>query len=80
MEDLKISPNPAKGSTVRFLGLESGQRYQYQIVGMEGKIWRDSTDLIGGERVRVSDLPRGMYIVRVRKVSEALWHTGKMMK
>ena len=80
VEDLKISPNPAKGSTVRFLGLESGQRYQYMIVGMEGKIWRDSTDLIGGDRVRISDLPRGMYVVRVRKMDEALWHTGKMIK
>lgn len=78
VEDLKFSPNPAGGNAVRIQGLENGQRYQYLIVGMDGKIWRDSTDLIGGERVRISDLPGGMYVVRVRKISEALWHTGKL--
>jgi len=79
VEDLKFSPNPAGGNNVRIQGLENGQRYQYLIVGMEGKIWRDSTDLIGGERVRISDLPAGMYIVRVRKINEAVWHTGKLV-
>ncbi|HMX39210.1 MAG TPA: alpha/beta hydrolase-fold protein [Saprospiraceae bacterium] len=78
VQDLKISPNPATGNTVRLPGLENGQRYRYQIVGMEGKIWRDSTDLIGGERVRISDLPRGMYIVRVQKIGDSVWHAGKL--
>jgi len=80
VEDLKIAPNPVAGSTVRFQSLESGQKYEYQIVGADGKVWRDTTTLLGGERVRVTELPKGMYLVRVHKTGEALWHTGKMIR
>lgn len=80
VEDLKIAPNPVAGATVRFQSLESGQKYEYQIVGADGKVWRDTTTLLGGERVRVTEIPKGMYLVRVHKTGEALWHTGKMIR
>jgi len=79
VEDLKISPNPVTSGTVRFAGLQSGQQYDYQIIGTDGKLWRDST-LTGSERLKVNDLPRGIYVVRVRKTGTAHWHSGKMVK
>ncbi len=76
-EQLEIFPNPTS-SWVRFSGINAGERVDLQILGSDGKIWRD-TFAIGGEPVWTGDLPAGFYVVKVKRKG-GKWVTGKMVK
>ncbi len=62
---LDIFPNPAS-TWVRFAGAAAGEKIDFQIIGSDGKHWRDST-LRGGDPVWTGDLPAGFYFVKARK-------------
>ncbi len=75
--DLQIFPNPA-GSSVRIAGLKAGQKATIQIVGNDGKVWRNTT-IVGNNPLYTGDLPAGFYVVRVKK-SGGKWQSVKMVR
>lgn len=75
--DLQIFPNPA-GSSVRIGGLQASQKASVQIVGNDGKVWRDTT-VVGNAPIWTGDLPVGFYVVRVKKTG-GRWQSAKMVR
>ncbi|MBK6995954.1 MAG: hypothetical protein IPH31_13905 [Lewinellaceae bacterium] len=74
---LEIFPNPAS-TWVRFGGMEPGDKIDFQIIGSDGKRWRDST-LRGGDPVWTGDLPAGFYFVKARKAGGA-WGVARLVR
>ena len=71
-----VYPNPA-GDWIRLSGFESGARVKVQILGADGKLWRDST-LGAGDALWTGDLPPGAYIVKARVKGKA-WKTARLI-
>lgn len=71
-----VYPNPA-GDWIRLSGFESGARVKVQILGADGKLWRDST-LGASEALWTGDLPPGAYIVKARVKGKA-WKTARLI-
>ncbi len=76
-KDLQIFPNPA-GSSIRISGVDAQDKLKLQIVGNDGKLWRD-TSVVGNEPIPTGDLPAGFYVVRVKK-SGGKWRAAKMVR
>lgn len=76
-EPLEIFPNPSS-TWVRFSGVKTGERIQFQILGADGKIWRDST-VTGGDPLWTGDLPAGFYVVKVKR-KNGKWYSAKLVK
>ena len=76
-EDLGIFPNPA-GSWVRLTDLKSTEKIKLQIVGADGKLWRD-TSIQGSDPIWTGDLPKGVYVVKIKKASQN-WRTAKLVR
>ncbi len=76
-EDLQIFPNPA-GSSVYIAGVGAQDRLKVQIVGNDGKLWRDTT-LDGNAPIYTADLPAGFYLVRVKKAGSR-WQVAKLVR
>lgn len=76
-EQVEIFPNPTS-SWVRFSDIEAGERFDLQIIGADGKMWRD-TFATGGEPVWTGDLPAGFYVIKLKK-KDGKWVTGKLVK
>ncbi|MFN0173558.1 MAG: alpha/beta hydrolase-fold protein [Saprospiraceae bacterium] len=74
---LEIFPNPAS-TWVRFGGKEKDEEIDFQIIGSDGKYWRDSS-LRGGEPVWTGDLPAGFYFVKARK-SGGEWGVARLVR
>ena len=74
---LKIFPNPAS-TWVRFAGMESGEKIDFQIIGSDGKRWCDAT-LQGSDPVWTGDLPAGFYFVKARKESGE-WGVARLVR
>lgn len=74
---IEIFPNPT-GSWVRLSGVATGERVDLQIIGSDGRVWRDST-AVGGEPVWTGNLPVGLYFVKVKK-QDGKWVTTKMIR
>lgn len=74
---IEIFPNPT-GSWVRLSGVATGERVDLQILGSDGRVWRDSA-AVGGEPVWTGDLPVGFYFVKVKKQG-GKWVTTKMIR
>ena len=75
--DLQIFPNPA-GSWVRIAGVETQQKLGIQIIGHDGKLWRDTT-IVGNLPLWTGDLPAGFYVLRVKN-SDGRWQAVKMVR
>jgi predicted alpha/beta superfamily hydrolase len=73
---LRISPNPARDE-VRISGFPAGTSLQVKLIGVEGKIWRDTT-LRSGESLRVADLPTGFYWLQARP-NNGIWQSAKVV-
>jgi pimeloyl-ACP methyl ester carboxylesterase len=76
-EQLEIFPNPSS-SWVRFSDAKTGEQLDLQILGSDGKVWRDTT-VVGGEPVWTGDLPAGFYVVKLKKKG-GKWVAGKLVK
>ena len=76
-EQIEIFPNPTS-SWVRFSGVKTGERVDMQILGSDGKMWRD-TSVVGGEPVWTGDLPAGFYVVKLKR-NGGRWQTGKLVR
>lgn len=76
-EPLEIFPNPTS-SWVRFSGVKAGETVKLQILGADGKMWRDST-ATGGEPVWTGDLPAGFYVVKLKKKGSK-WQSAKLIR
>lgn len=76
-QQIEIFPNPTS-SWVRFSGVSSGERVDFQILGADGKMWSDTT-VTGGEPVWTGNLPAGFYVIKMKKKG-GKWMTGKMIK
>ncbi|MEO6039169.1 MAG: T9SS type A sorting domain-containing protein, partial [Saprospiraceae bacterium] len=76
-KDLQIFPNPA-GSSVHLTGVDARDRLKVQILGNDGKVWRD-TSLVGNAPLSTVDLPAGFYLVRVKK-NGGRWQVAKMVR
>jgi len=74
---LEIFPNPAS-TWVRFAGAESGEKIDFQIIGSDGKRWRDST-LHSGDPVWTGDLPSGFFFVKARKAGGE-WGVARLIR
>ena len=75
--DLQIFPNPA-GSWVRITGLKAPQKASIQVVGNDGKVWRNAT-VTDNAPFWTGDLPAGFYVVRVKK-NGGRWQSVKMVR
>lgn len=62
---LEIFPNPAS-TWVRFSGVDAGEKIEMQIIGSDGRHWKDAT-VLGNEPVWTGELPAGYYFVKARK-------------
>ena len=76
-EPLKIFPNPTS-TWVRFSGVKTGERIDFQILGADGKMWRD-TAATAGEPLWTGDLPAGFYVVKVKR-KNGKWYSAKLVK
>jgi len=76
-QDLQVFPNPA-GSSIRISGVGAQDKLKLQIVGNDGKIWRDSS-IVGNGPISTGDLPAGFYLVRVKK-GAGKWRVAKMVR
>lgn len=76
-EQIEIFPNPSS-SWVRFSGIAEGERVDLQILGSDGKLWRD-TAATGGEPVWTGDLPAGFYVLKLKKKG-GKWVAGKLVR
>lgn len=76
-DNFKIFPNPA-GDWIRLSGVDTGKALRLQILGADGKIWRD-TSITAGEAVWTGDLPAGAFVVKVREKKNGAWRTAKLL-
>lgn len=76
-EPLEIFPNPTS-TWVRFSGVKAGESIFLQVIGADGKMWRDTT-VIGSEPLWTGDLPAGFYMVKVKK-KNGKWYSAKLVK
>lgn len=76
-EPLRVFPNPA-GDWIRLSGLDNARSLRLQILGADGKIWRD-TALTAGDAVWTGDLPAGAFVIKVREKGKA-WRTAKFVR
>ena len=76
-EPLEIFPNPSS-TWVRFSGVKIGERIDFQIIGADGKTWRDTT-ATAGEPLWTGDLPAGFYVVKVKR-KNGKWYSAKLVK
>ncbi len=60
----EIYPNPA-GDLLRVAGLGEFQRLDFQILGIDGRVWRDSSATLA-EPIKVGNLPPGMYFLKLK--------------
>jgi predicted alpha/beta superfamily hydrolase len=74
---LEIFPNPAS-TWVRFSGVNPEDKIEFQILGSDGKHWRDST-LHGNEPLWTGDLPVGFYFVKARKAG-GNWGIARLVR
>jgi len=72
--DLKISPNPVR----RYFRIQNELEGRLQIIGMDSTLVREM-NIAPNERIYISDLPVGMYILRLQ-TSDKRRHVGKMVK
>ena len=76
MPDISVYPNPST-DWIRISGMENENNIYVQILGMDGSVQRD-VQIRPGEAISTTDLPVGMFAVRVRTESSA-WQTTKMI-
>lgn len=76
-EPFGVFPNPA-GSWVRLTGVKSSDKIKLQLIGTEGKIWKDST-IMGSDPIWTGDLPQGVYVLKVKKSGQN-WKTTKLVR
>lgn len=76
-ERLEIFPNPS-GTWVRFSGVNTNEYVDLQILGSDGKIWKD-TAATGGEAVWTGDLPAGFYVLKMKKKG-GKWMSAKLVR
>lgn len=69
--DVQIFPNPA-GDWLRVSGLNTAESVDFQIVGTDGKIWRDSSTFRPGSAIWTGDLPDGIYFLKLAKGGKTL--------
>lgn len=62
--DWLVFPNPAT-SALRFAGLEQETNVRMSIMGVDGKIWRDSALNNTAQPVGIEDLPAGYYFLEI---------------
>lgn len=74
---LEIFPNPAS-TWIRFAGAAENEPIDFQIIGSDGKFWRDST-LRSTAPVWTGDLPPGFYVVKARKPDGA-WGVARLIR
>jgi len=74
---LEIFPNPAS-TWIRFAGAGENELIEFQIIGSDGKFWRDST-LHGLAPVWTGDLPPGFYVVKARRPDGA-WGVARLVR
>ncbi|HNM26580.1 MAG TPA: T9SS type A sorting domain-containing protein, partial [Saprospiraceae bacterium] len=71
-----VFPNPA-GDWIRLSGFDNGARVRIQILGADGKLWRDTT-ILAGEAIWTGDLPAGAFVVKA-KIKGKAWKTAKLL-
>jgi len=76
-EELSVFPNPA-GSWVRLTNVKSAEKIKLQVVGADGKMWRDAT-ITGSDPIWTGDLPKGVYVVKIKKAGQN-WRTAKLVR
>lgn len=76
-EPLDIFPNPTS-TWVRFSGVKTGDKIEFQILGTDGKMWRNGT-ATGGEPIWTGDLPAGFYVFKVKK-KNGKWYSAKLVR
>lgn len=72
----KVFPNPA-GDWVRLSGFDNEAKVRIQILGADGKLWRDTT-VSAGEAIWTGDLPAGAFVVKAKSKGKA-WKTAKLL-
>ncbi len=76
-EPLDIFPNPTS-TWVRFSGVKTGDKIEFQILGTDGKMWRNGT-ATGGDPIWTGDLPAGFYVFKVKK-KNGKWYSAKLVR
>ena len=76
-DDMGIFPNPA-GSWVRLTDMKSTEKIKLQIISADGKVWRDIS-IQGNDPVWTGDLPKGVYVVKIKKAGQN-WRTAKLVR
>ena len=76
-EEFGVYPNPA-GSWVRLTSVKTSEKIKLQIIGADGKVWRNAT-VTGSEPIWTGDLPKGVYVVKVKKAGQK-WLSAKLVR
>lgn len=76
-DKLEVFPNPA-GEWVRFSGVPTGEMIRIQVIGTDGRVWRDST-VRPEEPYWTGDLPKGVYVVKAKR-DKGKWVTGRLVR
>lgn len=63
--DIALHPNPVNGSSVQFSASDLKGVYNLDIFGAQGELIASFPKVTSGQRIDVSEIPHGMYIVRV---------------
>lgn len=74
---LEVFPNPSS-TWVRFSGMALDQTLEVQIIGSDGKHWRDST-LRSDEPLWTGDLPKGFYFIKARNEGQD-WKAARLVR
>jgi predicted alpha/beta superfamily hydrolase len=75
---LSVYPNPTT-DWVRFKSLNTATTMQVQIVGVDGRIWRE-TKMASSDAIPTYDLPNGHYFVRALLNDEHQWRVAPLAK
>jgi predicted alpha/beta superfamily hydrolase len=74
---LEIFPNPSS-TWVRFSGPVEDEIIAFQIIGTDGKIWKEA-NMRGAEPVWTGDLPAGVYLIKA-KITGGTWGLARFVR
>jgi predicted alpha/beta superfamily hydrolase len=60
-----VSPNPST-DVLRVAAPDATQLVHFQILGTDGKMWRDSSASGSSATIRIADLPAGLYFLKIQ--------------
>ncbi len=76
---ISIYPNPA-ADDIRILGLSVDLQYAMKICDITGKVVREYENMYGDQKLNISDIPHGVYILQVYNTENKMVHASKLLK